>query len=135
MQPCLDSYRQRQISQSDFEITGNCGKKRSRNLIDLFPKMSVSDWLLQRAKTTRIRNRAKRRKVERLFAKIKLELFSYCQNFKQNHYDFAAKHTHWHLQWCSHGTSHLGRPKDWSLRQRTKLNSKLASLEHKQNNC
>ena len=26
----------------------------------------------------------------------------------------------------------MGRPKDWSLRQRTKLNSKLVSLEHKQ---
>ena len=45
--------------------------------------MSVSDWLLQRAKTTRILNRAKRRKVERLFAKIKLELFSYCKNFSR----------------------------------------------------
>ena len=28
----------------------------------------------------------------------------------------AAKRTHWHLQWCSHGRSHLGRPKHWSLR-------------------
>ena len=42
----------------------------------------------------------------------------------------AAKRTHWHLQWCSHGRSHLGRPKHWSLRQSTKSNLKLASLEH-----
>ena len=27
MKGCLDSYRQRQISQSDCEITSNCGKK------------------------------------------------------------------------------------------------------------
>ena len=26
-QRCLESYRQRQISQSDCEITSNCGKK------------------------------------------------------------------------------------------------------------
>ena len=30
MQPCLYSYRQRQINQSDCEISGNCGKKLSR---------------------------------------------------------------------------------------------------------
>ena len=31
VQRCLDSHRQRQINQSDCEITSNCGKKRDSN--------------------------------------------------------------------------------------------------------
>ena len=55
---------------------------------------------------------------------------------KQNYKSFAAKHTHWHLQWCSHGTSHLGRPKQWSLRQGTKSNSIEAGVTGTwTNNC
>ena len=39
------------------------------------------------------------------------------QIFKQNYNDFAAKHTHVHLIWCSHEKSHLQRPKRWSLKK------------------
>ena len=42
------------------------------------------------------------------------------QIFKQNYNHFAAKHTHWRLQRCSHGRSHLGRPKHWSLKKKKK---------------
>ena len=66
--------------------------------------------------------------VGRLFVNIQLELFSYCKNSSRI-IDFAAKHTHWHSQWCSHGKS---QPKQWSLRQSMKSNLKLAPLEHEQ---
>ena len=36
----------------------------------------------------------------------------------QNYNHFAAKHTHWHLQWWNHGRSHLERPKHWSLKKK-----------------
>ena len=65
----------------------------SRNLIGLFPKISVSDWLSQHDNpTTRIE--LNDRKVERLFTKIQLQLFSYWKNSKRNDDDLAAKHPH-----------------------------------------
>jgi len=39
------------------------------------------------------------------------------QIFEQNYNHFAAKHTHWYLQWCSLGRRHLEGPKHWSLKK------------------
>ena len=50
-QRCLDFYRQRQISQSDCKITGDCGKKLLIELISyimfnsLFAYVETSNWM------------------------------------------------------------------------------------------
>lgn len=103
----------------------------SHKLIGLFPKMNISDWLLHEKATSRILNRVK-------WLSVKYWTFIHdnttaagqlLQIFKHNYKDFAAKHTHWHLQWFSDERSHLWRPKHWSLRPSMKLNLKLVSLK------
>ena len=48
--------------------------------------------------------------------------------FKQNYNHFAAKHTYWHWQWCSHGRSHLKRPKHRSLKKKKALRDTLTRV-------
>ena len=52
------------------------------------------------------------------------------QILKQNYNHFLAKHTHWHLQRCKHGTSHLERSKHWRKKRRTVKKSWIHCLQN-----
>ena len=85
------------------------------NQISLLPKISVSDWLLQQeTAATRILHRAKRPQSWTFTHKNTTSFVPLLQISRRKYNRFAAKHTHWHLQWCSLGRSHLERLKHWS---------------------
>ena len=102
----------------------------SRSLIGLFPKNECL-WLA----ITTSKNYHKNSELSETTAMLDVYSWTYnlnCSVTAKNSsriIDFAAKHTHWHSQWCSHGKS---QPKQWSLRQSMKSNLKLAPLEHEQ---
>jgi len=55
-QRCLDSNRQRQISQSDCEISSNCGKKNKVRIHDMFVPFSNwgENWILLQKEKVRL---------------------------------------------------------------------------------
>ena len=80
------------------------------NQISLLPQISVSDWLLQQeTAATRILHRAKRPQSWTFTHKNTTSFVPLLQISRRKYNRFAVKHTHWHLQWCSLGRSHLER--------------------------
>jgi len=74
--------------------------------------MSVSNRPFQQeTATTRILNQAKRPQSWMFFHENTASTAQLLQIFKLNYDHFAAKHKHWHLQWCSYGRSRWERPK------------------------
>ena len=85
------------------------------NQTSLLPQISVSDWLLQQeTAATRILHRAKRPQSWTFTHKNTTSFVPLLQISRRKYNRFAAKHTRWHLQWCSLGRSHLERLKHWS---------------------
>jgi len=99
------------------------------NQISMFPKISVSHWLLQQeTAATRILHRAKRPQSWTFTRKNTTSFVPLLQISRQKCNRFAAKHTHWHLQWCSLGRSHLERLKHWSSARVTHWLAQNSSL-------
>ena len=97
-------------------------KEQALRITDWFIAQNERFWLaITKSYNENSESPEAARKVESLFTKIQLQLFSYCKYSSKIIIIRRQEHTHWQLQWCSHGRSHLERSKHWSLKKKMAL--------------